>query len=414
MGNYTRQLNDKGASLEASVDYLHRHGSFSKKLIDGSETLTESQDSKQNTDMVRGKLEIETPLGDGSLTGGLDMQYAHHSDLTNRQTEGAHTGIWTEMDGYRPAAFAGYNGAVGNVQYEAGVRLQGNLTHVKADGVIDKRHTWEVCPKLDIMYLINPEKESMAMLSYKRSVDELPYSVISTYRNYLSPMEYTTGNPAVKSPVNDELTLVGTYRHLTLSSAVFRVSDPLFYSASVNTDGMIANTACNGKHETMWRLSAEGLFPVTTWWKAKPSVAYKLYWADMGEYKVSRQGGWNMSIYNNLKFSKSFGGTLRANFESGSRFRNMKMSSVWSVRGSVYKTFMDNYLQFILNFTAYAKGRETTTHTPDYMAAYRNVTRSTSLTLKVVWYFRGGKDVKVNDNVQSTQQYHQYEIDNGR
>lgn len=414
VGNYNRLLNQEGAMLNVSVDYLHRHSSLNKKLTYETSPLAESQDSKQNTDLIRGKLETELPLGEGALSGGLDMQYAHHSDLTTRQaTTGTQAGVWTEMDGYRPAVFSDYNGAIGNVQYEAGLRLQGNLTHVKAGGVIDKKHIWEVCPKLDIMYMINPEKESMAMLSYKRSVDELPYSVISSYRNYLSPLEYTTGNPGVKSPVNDELALVATYRHLTFSSAMFRVSAPLFYSTSADTNGVIANTACNGKHETMWHLSAEGLFPIAVWWKAKPSVSYKLYWADMSQYKVSRQGSWNMSIYNNLKFSKSLGGTLRANFEPESRFRNMKMSSVWSIRGSVYKTFMDNYLQLILSFTAYAKGRETTTTTPDYMTMYRNVTKSTSVTLKVVWYFRGGKNVKVNDNIQSTQEYHQYEIENG-
>lgn len=417
VGIFNRVLNEKGANLEVSADYLYRHYSANKNLFYPIEDNTDWEDTHQNTDLLLVKAETTLPTSVGEITGGVDMQYARHTDLTDYHRSGmAEGGVWTKMDGYRPAAFASYSGQLGNFNVEAGLRMQGNLTRVYSGGVENNKNVWKLCPKFDLMYMINPEKEAMVMLSYKRAVDELPYSVISGFRNYLSPLQYTTGNPAINSPVNDELMLVGNYGIVTLTSGMLRTKDPLYYRTvpSPDDNGVIANIADNGKHETAFLASAEGLLPITRWWKAKLSANYRLYWADMGAYSVSRQYGWNFSINNTFKFSKSVGGTLRANYEPECHFRDMKMGAAWAVSGSAYKTFMNNYLQFLLTVSTRVKGREITDTAPQYMTVYRNMTKPLSLSLKVIWYFRGGKNVKVNDQNKTTQDYHQYDIENGR
>lgn len=415
-GNYNRTLNEDGASFEVSADYIYRHGRREESMADlTAGQPTNDTESRTNTNLLRGKAEISVPIGGGSLNSGIDMQYARHTDLTTRMVATSGT-LWTVMNGYRPAAFAGYSGQAGKFQYEAGLRFQGSLTRVSAGGARDDKDVWKLCPKIDLMYMIDPEKEAMVMASYKRTVDELPYSVISSYRNYVTPLQYTAGNPALKSPVNDELVLAGAYSFLTLSTGMYRTDNPIIYFTAPDPDDntVMANTANNGKYETLCFTSIEGLIPVTKWWKAKPSLTYSLYWADMTEYRVGHQKMWKMSLNNSFRFSKSLGGTLRANYEPTSTFRNMRMHSVWSLRGSFYKTFMNNYLQFVVGFTAYAKGRKTVTDTPEFITVYNNATKTPSINLKVVWHFRGGKRVKVNDSVNPIQDYHKYEIQTGR
>lgn len=416
-GNYNRVLNEKGASLEVAVDYLHRHGSSDESMTDLTTSSTELAASLTNTNLLRGKMEANIPIGDGSLNAGVDMQYARHTDLTSRQpTVAAIKNVWTAMDGYRPAVFASYSGQAGKFQYEAGLRFQGNVTRVSSGGKRNDKNIWKLCPKIDVMYMIDPENETMIMASYKRTVDELPYSVISSYRDYSTPLQYTTGNPAIKSPINDELIIAGSYSVLSLSTGLYRTGDPVIYltTPDPNNHDVVANTAANGKYETMFFTGIEGIIPITAWWKAKPSITYSLHWADMVEYTVKHQEMWKLSLNNSFKFSKSIGGTLRTHYEPTTKFRNMRMHSVWSLRGSVYKTFMNNYLQFVVGFTAYAKGRKTVTETPDFTTIYENTTKTPSVSLKVVWHFRGGKRVKVNDNINAIQDYHQYEIQTGR
>lgn len=417
-GNYNRTLNEKGASLEVSVDYIHRHGVREETFTDLTARQTDGDGdtgAKTNTNLLRGKAETTIPIREGSLCAGADIQYARHTDMTIRRAA-TDQAIWTVMNGYRPAVFAGYSGQAGKFQYEASLRFQGSLTRVSAGGMRDNKDVWKLCPKIDVMYLIDPEKETMVMASYKRTVDELPYSVISSYRDYTTPLQYTSGNPALKSPVNDELILAGSYSFLTLSTGMYRTGNPIIYFTAPDPDDntVMANTANNGKYETLYFTSIEGLVPVTKWWKAKPAVTYSLHWADMMEYTVKRQEMWKLSLNNSFKFSKSIGGSLRTNYEPTSNFRNMRMHSVWSLRGTFYKTFMNNYLQFVVGFTAYAKGRKTVTETSEFTTVYKNTTKTPSVSLKVVWHFRGGKRVKVNDSVNAIQDYHQYEIQTGR
>ncbi|MGP1463290.1 outer membrane beta-barrel protein [Tannerella sp.] len=93
-----------------------------------------------------------------------------------------------EARGQMPAFFSEFKGQKNNFQYGIGLRVQQNrIEYHPSDRTASSKHSdWDLYPSADLLYMINPDQGHLFMLSYKRSVDEIPYSAISPYRKYES------------------------------------------------------------------------------------------------------------------------------------------------------------------------------------------------------------------------------------
>lgn len=408
--NYQWAINDKGAMLSLTADYLRNNKKSYQQIFNDNNEITGQSETRQNTDMLRVKPEVSIPIKKGMLSSGADMQYIYTKDFFEDPEYSEN--VFSEMKGLRPAVFANYAGETGRFNYEAGIRLQGNLSDVYSNGFYNERNDWTICPSASILYLINPNKGHLATIQYKRSVESLPYSIISSYRKFSSPQSYEVGNPDIKVPVCDELFgVVNLFNRLSAMLGYIHYSDQIYYSTGLDEDNPQVSRIMpkNGKNQSVKMFSLEGSLDPFKWWKTKLNAGVSIHSAKTDDYNVSNQYSWNFSINNNFNFSKTFGGELYLSYEPDSHLQDMKFESVWQVTGSLYKTFMNDRLQCDLDFTIYRKGRKLITDTPQYRQMHYNATKSPFVQCSVTWFFNGGKKVDVKRNAVSIQDYKQYE-----
>lgn len=403
VANYQAQLDDKGETrIEATADFLNSRQD--NKLHSASGDLTDSR-SRQLMNMVRTKAQLTHK----NISGGIDFRYLHYND--NATTVSNNTPQRARMNGYQPAAFITASGSVNDrLQYEAGLRWQGNLMRTNVMGAKTNDNRWLLCPTMSAMYLLDMKRRHLLSLSYSRSMDDMPYSQITTYRSYTSPEEYSVGNPALKTPTSDNIQLMARlWGKLSLVSMVMHESNSIYYTTGVSADnpGVSYTMPKNADGITIAAFMTEATLKPAKWWTTKPGVTLSLNYAKTDEYDINGQARWTFRWNNSFKFSPTAGGTLKAQLEPDSKMLDAKWRKVIDVRGSLYKYLFNNNLSLQLDFTLYRKGRSTTIDAAAYRTTINNVTKEETVALKAVWYFSGGKKVKTR-NAESIQEYKTY------
>ncbi|MDR0983070.1 MAG: outer membrane beta-barrel protein [Culturomica sp.] len=408
--NYTWDMNKEGRKLDFTADYLRNNVKLDQEQTSTEISEEETSHTSQHTDMFRMKPVFTTPLAKGELSIGGDMQYIRYRDeLTNAMEP---QGRNTKMDGYQPALFAGYSGAASEkLYYELGLRFQGSIMDVKTEGVNNNNEDWGLCPTVSLMYMINPEKGHLVNLQYNRSLEYLPYSVISTYKNYSSPQSYTVGNPNLTPPTNNTVTaILNLFNQLTLSAYYSYDSNPIYYATEVDAENSDVSYTIprNGKSQSFTLFSLEWRTNPFKWWQAKASAYYRLQSLNTGIYNYNNQSSYTLSLNNNFKFS-GFGGTLNMLYDPAMTYLNESWKYVFNVSGSAYKTLVKKKLELRANFTLYRHERTITTDTPVYTLRANNQTKSEYAKLSLIWFFNGGKNVQAKEGAQSIQEYQVYE-----
>lgn len=402
----------RGRDFSITADYLRNDLEVNQKeIVDkGNDRISYTT---QQTDMLRVRPVFTTQTKHGELGLGGEMQYVDYEDYIRNTSETE--GLVSTMKGYQPALYANYSSNYKQkLRYEVGIRYQGNLMDVKTMDAVNEKKDWELCPMVSLMYMVNPQKGHILSLQYKRMMEELPYSVISTYKQYESPQTYVTGNPALVSPTTDQLmAMIGLFNKITLMAGCVRVSNQIYYAKEIDpvTSHVSYTIPRNGDSQTAFLFGLEGNAKPFKWWQMKANVNMAINSAKTDIYHVKGQERWSFSLNNDFDFGKTFGGTLSAQYEPDSHYLDAIMKSVCSVYGSVYKSFFKNQLECKLDFTLYRKGREIITDTKEYTLAHLNNTKEQKVALSLTWRFKGGKKVKVSQGAKSIQDYYEYTND---
>ncbi len=80
--------------------------------------------------------------------------------------------------------------------------------------------------------------------------------------------------------------------------------------------------------------------------------------------------------------------------------------TVYSVNGRIYKSFLNDNLQFAIDFTPLANRRKLDRQIGTSKITYQNTSSTQYVGLSITWNFSKGKKVKVN-SVDGIQEYHQ-------
>ena len=409
--NYAWKIK-RGCDFSVTADYLRNDLEVNQKeIVDkGNDRISHTT---QQTDMLRVRPFFTTQTKHGELSLGGEMQYVDYEDYIRNTSETE--GLVSTMKGYQPALYANYSSSYKQrLRYEVGIRYQGNLMDVKTMDVTNENKDWGFCPMVSLMYMANPQKGHILSLQYKRMMEELPYSVISTYKQYESPQTYVVGNPALVSPTTDQLmAMIGLFNKITFMAGCVRVSDQIYYATEIDpeTSNISYIIPRNGDSQTAFMFGLEGNLKPFKWWQMKANVNMAINSAKTDIYHVKGQERWSFSLNNDFDFGKTFGGTLSAQYEPDSHYLDAMMKSVCSVYGSVYKNFFKNQLECKLDFTLYRKGREIITDTKEYTLAHLNDTKEQKVALSLTWHFKGGKKVKVSQGAKSIQDYYEYTND---
>jgi hypothetical protein len=409
--NYTWNISNTGRKLSVTADYLRNDLTINQQQT-STEAVQGNSYTSQNTDLLRIKPMIALPIAKGLFSVGGDMQYVHYRE---KQIDVKVDEMNASMNGYQPALFVDYSGTLKQrMQYEVGLRYQGNIMNVNTQGIVNKNDYWSLCPMVSVMYMLNPQKGHIFTLQYKRSIEELPYSIISTYKHYSSPQSYVVGNPDLTTPVNNELmAMVGLFQKLTFFAGFVYISNRIYYDTKVDTEQKDVSYTMpqNGSRQYVELLGIEGKVNPFKWWQLRARVNMMFNSAKTESYRVNHQAHWTFQLNNDLNFTQAFGGTLMFQYEPKTHYLDVLMKPIFAVYGSLYKTFLKDKIECRADFSLYRKRRDRITTTNAYTKLSNDHTREQYVNLAVTWYFSGGKKVKIAPTTQSIQEYKLYEDD---
>lgn len=400
VAKYTLTTDDKGSNLEVTADYLGNKQRQTQYETPSTGDMSHSHVGKK-TNMYRVAPKfVEKAANGNELNFGLDYQYIRSSDETEGQQN--------EMKGYIPSAYVNYSGSVKKFMYALGITWQYNHMEVNSNDVKSSYSANYLCPQANLMWMINSKRNTMLALMYQRSVDNMPYSVLSAYHDYSTPNHYTTGNTSLRTPSDHQLMLrFALDRHLAFTLMYDRIKDDIYFAHGIDAQdpNITWSKPENANYNQMIGARVEYTLTPVKWWRTKLQSAILQSRFSSPEQTINGKCCGKFWFNNNFNFSQTFGADFKAYWETGMSLENYSWRPVGNVAASVWKTACNDKLRFAFDSTIWAKGRKTRTLGDGYTSFYANTTKNTSFNFTVTWYFSGGKSVKQRSDAESIQEF---------
>ncbi len=400
VAKYILATDDKGSNLEITADFLGNKQHQTQKETVGTENTSSNYMGKK-TYMYK----VAPKLMDKSTNGnevqlGLSYQYIQSSDETEAQEN--------KMYGHIPSAYINYSGSMKNIMYAFGLTWQYNHMEVSSNGGKSSYSGNYLCPQANLMWMLNRKTNTMLTLMYQRTVESMPYSVLSAYRNYSTPNHYTTGNTSLRTPDNHQLMLrFALGRHLAFTWMYERIEDDIYFDHGIDEQNPSVTWSRpeNANYSQVVGARIEYIADPTKWWKIKLQSAIQQIRFSTPTQTVTGKYCGKFWFNNIFEFSQTYGAIFKAYWETGTSFENYSWRPVGNIATSLWKTACKEKLRFTFNSTIWAKGRKTKTVGEGYTSCYANTTKNTSFDITITWYFRGGKKVKQCSNAESIQEF---------
>lgn len=402
---YNWNIDDRGSNLNITADYLwynsKRKNSFN--TITGNGLITDySQDADNYTRLLRIKPVWKNVQNNGNiLSTGLDynMNNVGEDERINK--------IRQNVMGHEAAAFASYDGTLGQLSYNANMRVQYNSMKVVTNGFTDKRDYWSLCPSAVLKYYLDKKQKYSIALTYNRNVYGIPYSGVSNYRVYDGANHYSMGNPDIDIPasqwINMEITL---FKSLHLNFSYTKNEKSLFYEEETDPDNPNTTRSVlqNSKKDDTKQISLE----------------WRKYITDNFYVKLGGYTSWSSFKTNSSEYKDQFSWYAYANFmtwlkngmcinvygyyDPSKYIWEIKMNDVWYAAVSVSKSFFKKKLQMKLTVAPYSKPRVLDVIKTDL--SYRRETKNDGTFIKLeLYYTLSGGNLRQRRQAQSIQQY---------
>jgi len=391
-----------GQQFDFIIDYLYRYQQ--DRLNSTLDNMPNDDMSQaQNTHMLRVQPKWQQPLSKSvMLTTGLDYQQTNYSnDLQDK----------TSMSSHAPAAFAQLKGRTKALMYEAGLRVQFTNMEVKVADINNAHNDFGIYPTINLMWMMN-QKQHMLNLMYKYSMEDLPYSVVSSYRSYTSPYSYETGNPELSAPTGHELMMMGRlWGRLTLMGGYLRANDVIYFvrEQSPESPAVTQIKPYNCAYVDGIMFGAEYLLRIGNLWTGKPRVQLKKMAGEVNSSNYSNPVSFTFDWRNDFRFSPTFSGNLNFHYESTSHYLDHTLEPVWHVNLQLTKSFFKERLLLGLEAMPIVKNRRSVTDNLNVKTIYNNLTKEQYLSFSVTWRFKGGKHLREQSTAGSLQNYKQFE-----
>lgn len=409
---FDRELDDQGSTFNIGADYLRQ---FTRNRMQTVRTLpalapdTLSNRSEETTNMLEARTSLNKNFASGlAIHGGLAYRrITVDYDLTNER----HLRTLPYAEGQMPAAYVEVQGPIGKrLQYGVGLRVQENRIAYRPDAAtnLTVHDDWDAYSSFNLLWMINEARKISATLAYTEAVDDIPYSALTTYREYGGEHSYTTGNPDLVSPKSHTLTAVlDLFDHLSFNTIYIYNETPIYYATRMDPalPSVTYTKPMNAKYERLFGLNAEARFDPLPWWKLRGMVMYTLFGSKSEDFDVHSQQKYYFSLSNTFRFTPHMGASLEGYYEPTYHFTDRIYRTVYEMSGSVYHTFLRDRLALRLNFKLFRHGRVIDTETPDLRFVEANRTRDQYFGLSLSYSFSGGRSV----NVKQTEEIQSYE-----
>ena len=392
-----------GQQFDLMIDYLYRNQhDHQHTVIDCLQPTNTSQ--VQRTGMLRVQPKWQQPLSKSlMLAAGLDYQHTHYDNDLNQQTK---------MTSHAPAAFARLQGRSNAIQYEVGLRVQHTNMQVDVADVKNEHNDFGIYPTVNLMWMMNAKRQHMLNLMYKYSMEDLPYSVISTYRYYSSPYSYETGNPELKSPKGHQLMLMAKlWGKWTLMGGLMRANDEIYFvrEQSPESPSVMQTKPYNCAYVEGLMLGMEYLLRVGNVWTSKPRIQLRKMSGEVLGAHYSNSASLTFDWNNDFRITPTFSGGLTFHYEPTAYYLDHTLERVYSLKLNMTKSLCHDRLLIGLHAMPIVKNRRSITENSSVRMTYHNLTEEQYLKLSVTWRFKGGKHLKEQSTANSLQNYKQFE-----
>lgn len=415
---FSMPLNKRGSSIEVTTDYLNRH-SNNNSLYYIEEENTNNITEQNKLNLWKFKADILYPCNRsfifkfGTSAQLLSSQYSPSgNNISNRFNTSTET---TKTSGVTPIVYTVAQGKISKFRYSAGVNWQ--LNHIGFSDLTSNIHEhnnqWSFNPIIQIMMPFGKRKEHSLMLNYKRTMSDIPYSAISSAITWKDAYNYSVGNANLKAPSSDMLMVgLSMFRNKVTLTAIYAYSHNRIYWQTFNDEinsNILYTKPINISGQSYWGMGAEYMEAPTKWWNFKFSGRVEITPENLqigtAFYNKTRFKEY-FSFNNNFEFTNGWGGMLNASIEPKYQTLERTYHTVYSVNGRIYKSFLNDNLQFAIDFTPLANRRKLDRQIGTSKITYQNTSSTQYVGLSITWNFSKGKKVKVN-SVDGIQEYHQ-------
>jgi hypothetical protein len=429
--NYIWQLDNKGSCFKLIGDYLRRNQGNNINYEYRYDTLVSSYSEwmrsglQQTVNMYEVDAKFEIKLGKnhllgfgGNISGNENHPVTDYRELENNSwLPDVNMSDNYTLEGTNYAAYATFSSKWGqNFLYKLGIRVQQNTIAYDSHKIGEKntRTYGGFYPTANLTYLINQSQGTSVRLSYRRSMNDIPYSAISPVVIYKNEYTYTVGNLNLKPAIYHFTQLITSIKNKwNISYYYLAGGGSVRFRSHIDENNPLITyrKPVNGGKSYSHALNLEGTFKINSWWTAKAN-------ADISRNKHrSNYEDWvdeNQIVYryyftlnNDFRFVNDWGGNLSMNIEPTFRDEDQVYKRVYGVRGKIYKYLLNKKLLINVNLSIFNKNRTRIGERSNYWESYSNLSYyAPQFSVGITYSFQGEKTVEVKRS-QSIQRYNE-------
>ncbi len=220
--DYNRTLNDNGATLAASANYIYYDTNQEQRVSsdyflatgDFIKDTSFSTTSKQNSNIFTAQVDYAANLWGGTLDAGvkfsnIDTQSKLHYFNIDNGINHLNTGLSDDFN-YKENIYADYvNFEKEWEKWSLSAGLRAEYTEVDAIsnslGQINTQTYFDLFPSASFHYTINDNNG--IGLSYGRSIERPRYQSLNPFKYFITEHNYSGGNPYLVPAIEDRITL---------------------------------------------------------------------------------------------------------------------------------------------------------------------------------------------------------------
>ena len=285
------------------------------------------------------------------------MKSVYDNYLSTDNINWSHRADYSDDYRYREGVAAAYATASANLgrwSMMAGLRVENTDIRPKSLKQDESHHRnyTDLFPSASVSYAINPQKQYVVALNYRRSISRPGFGMLNTNRLVVDNVTVSVGNPYLKPSYSENLTLSFTLAGKYMFTGNYSYRNNAFQRISLpdpNEPDVILLTYRNFANESMFVVNTYLPFTPFKWWDISLSGTTGPMSADVLGVKRTR---WFYQASANTIFSLPKKWTIELN---GNCFGNALQGNWWlrdpvvSLNGSLKKSFLDGKLSLVLN-----------------------------------------------------------------
>lgn len=301
-----------------------------------------------------------------------------------------------------PFAMVGIYYNAGHISFASKLSYQGSFLTYR-DRFREKKYTHKTSglePNIMLSYYFDKNRKNNLSLNYMRTITPFDYSLISTVKVWQDMYHYAIGNPNIKAPISNQVTLSTNINNdLFYAWIDYSVEkDPIAFATyyDTNQQNVSFTRPINGEEEHWWQIGVQSSLQIIKGWISKLNVN-STWGRQKGDFPSGKIAIWSkrwmFQWHNIVSLPKKWSVYNLFYCEPTYTTYNMDFLAIYGMQGSVSKIFSNKY-EITLDY-AFGKQRTVRTNLLNATQNYKNLTPVPYISLTFRWKFKGGKDVDV-------------------